>query len=398
MPSDPGSACPPGVIVLHLSPPPLRTQRKRLARTAATIGLGLAALAQEVALAATLPPHRSLRVLIVSDEVNPHGLPDAELTQPGELSAALVAPGSGLQLDAGPEAVFEVPTNQIELATARLSLPLEDPAAYDVLIYFAHRIPDNGMNDVARQQAFTAAVEAFLERGGGVVSFHHGAYLLPGKEEILELIGGTASGAVVWNTTEGQNVINVAPVHFVTCYAESYAGTTAYADPARGVPAGVYPIFNNTPDERYLSFELHPTADQVEVLFGSDFVQAGSTHLLGFTHTRAAWRGSVVAYQPGEHQPMALDAGGPNFQILANAIVWAAGAVPRDGVLLRAARGPGPDDVSLSWDACALDLSVYRAADPVTVAAPGNLLGVTAAPSWVDTPPPGQAYYYLVAP
>lgn len=370
----------------------------RLARSAASVAVGLAALVPALALAATLPPHQGLRVLIVSDEVNPHGLSDAELTQPGELSAALVAPGSGLNFDAGPEAVFEVPTNQLELATQRLSLPLGDPAAYDVLIYFAHRIPDNGMNDVARQQAFTAAVEGFLERGGGVVSFHHGAYLVPGKEEILELIGATASGAVVWNNIEGQNVINVAPAHFVTCYAVSYTGTTAYADAARGVPAGVYPVFNNTPDERYLNFELNPTADEVELLFGSNFVQNGSTHLLGFTHTRAEWRGTVVAYQPGEHQPTALDVSGANFQILANAIVWAAGAVPRDGVLLRAARGPGGDDVTLTWDSCALDHSVYRAADPVAVASPGNLLSVTAGASWIDTPPPGDVFYYLVVP
>jgi hypothetical protein len=36
---------------------------------------------------ANLPPHGPLRILIVSDEVNPHSLPDEELTQPGSISA-----------------------------------------------------------------------------------------------------------------------------------------------------------------------------------------------------------------------------------------------------------------------------------------------------------------------
>ncbi len=33
-----------------------------------------------------LAPHLPLRILIVSDEVNPHGLPPAELTQPDDIS------------------------------------------------------------------------------------------------------------------------------------------------------------------------------------------------------------------------------------------------------------------------------------------------------------------------
>lgn len=44
--------------------------------------------------AADLPPHRTLRILIVSDEVNPHGLPASQLTQPGDLSVALRGAGT----------------------------------------------------------------------------------------------------------------------------------------------------------------------------------------------------------------------------------------------------------------------------------------------------------------
>jgi hypothetical protein len=67
----------------------------------------------------------------------------------------------------------------------------------------------------------------------------------------------------------------------------------------------------------------------VELLFASNYVDNGSTHVLGFTHRRPAWSGVVVAYQPAEYQPNALDdLAGNNFQILANAIYYAAyGAV-----------------------------------------------------------------------
>jgi hypothetical protein len=271
--------------------------------------------------AADLPPHGPLRVLVVSDEVNPHGLSPAQLTQPGDISAALAAPGSGLNL----ELVTEIATNDLPTATAALSVAFGDPSAYDVLIYFAHRIPD-GPGGAAAQAAFVAAVEDFLEAGGGVVSFHHGSYLTAGKEAMQDIIGATATGAVPWDTVDGQNVINVAPLHFVATNGVEYTGSTPYADVARGVPASTYDFFNNVPDERYVNFEINPGAGTIEVLFASNYDQNGTTHLLGFTHQRPAWAGIVVAYQPGEYQPNALDdLDGNNFQILANAIVYAAG-------------------------------------------------------------------------
>jgi len=274
--------------------------------------------------AATLPPHAPLRILVVSDEVNPHGLTDAQLTQPGDISAALVAPDSGISL----AVVAEIATDDIPDATAALSVPLSDPAAYDVLVYFAHRIP-GGPGGATAQAGFVAAVDGFLVAGGGVVSFHHGAYLTAGKEAILDLIGGTAAGSVPWNTVEGQNVINVAPTHFVTSNAVSYPSTTAYSDVPRGVPAGAYGFFNNTPDERYVNFEINAGAGDVELLFASNYNENGTAHVLGFTHRRPAWAGVVVAYQPGEYQPHALDdRDGNNFQILANAILYAAGGAP----------------------------------------------------------------------
>lgn len=178
-------------------------------------------------------------------------------------------------------------------------MPFDDPAAYDVLLYCAHRIPSGGSGP-ADQAAFVSAVEAFLEDGGGVVSFHHGAYQTAGKEAMQDLIGATATGAVPYDTVDRQNVINVAPLHFVTSNGVDYSGTTVYADPGRGVAAGTYDLFTNVPDERYPQFEINPGAGTIEVLFASDYDQNGTTHLLGFTHRRPGWAGVVVAYQPGE--------------------------------------------------------------------------------------------------
>src|SRR5262245_18549291 len=173
------------------------------------------AAALALLLGAVLPPHRPLRILIVSDTVNPHGLPSAQLTEAGDIGTALQRPGTGLTLDTAADAVREIATNDIEQATAALSVPACDPAAYDVLIYFAHRIPDpdagKPQTPQRRQDAFLTAVDAFLTSGGGMVAFHHGSYASTGKAGILDLIGATAGGAVPWDTVNGQNVIATSP-------------------------------------------------------------------------------------------------------------------------------------------------------------------------------------------
>jgi len=303
--------------------------------TAWAVVIGIAAVAPSGE-AATLPPHGPLRILVVSDQVNPHGLSNAQLTQPGDISAALLAPGSGLNLDASPDAVIEIATDDLATATSALSVPIDDPAAYDVLVYFAHRIPF-GANGPTLQSNFVAAVNAFLVAGGGMISFHHGSYLSSGKEAIQDIIGGTASGAVPWDTVDGQNVIDVAPGHFITTNEVEYPGSVVYADLPRGIPSSTYAFFNNTPDERYPNFAINPSAGDIELLFASNYSQAGTTHVLGFTHRRPAWAGVVVAYQPGEYQPNALDdLDGNNFQILANAIVYAA-----TGATTSVGEGPG---------------------------------------------------------
>src|SRR5688572_33475274 len=85
---------------------PTMTRRQAVGFVLALAGLVLA-LAPPLA-AAVLPAHRALRVLVVSDEVNPHGLPPGSLTQPGEIAAALVQPGAGLRLDPAADGVREI--------------------------------------------------------------------------------------------------------------------------------------------------------------------------------------------------------------------------------------------------------------------------------------------------
>jgi len=248
----------------------------------------------------------------------------------------------------------EIATDDEALATPLLMVPRTDPAAYDVLVYFSHRVAA----DTADQDAFTAAVEAFLTAGGGVVSFHHGAYGGSGKSVMQELLGATASGSVPWDIVDGQNVINVMPGHFVTENGVEYTGTRSYADPALGIAAASYSFLNNTPDERYPTFTVNPTAGIFTPLFASDYDQGGTTHLLGFVHRQPGWAGRVVAYQPGEYQPNALDdLAGNNFQILANAIYFAAFGAP-------AAKAPAlsvPATVALVLALVAVGVSAFRA-------------------------------------
>ena len=156
--------------------------------------------------------------------------------------------------------------------------------------------------------------------------FHHGAFEAVGKDSILQLLGATASG-IEWNTVSGQNVINVAPGHFVTTNAVEYGQSVNYEHASAGIANATYSMFNNTPDERYPNVTLLTEVnEQRTMLFASNYTNSGSQHILGYALQRQGWNGRVVMYQPGEYQPQALDdLDGNNFQILANAILYAAG-------------------------------------------------------------------------
>jgi hypothetical protein len=264
------------------------------------------------AAAADLPAHDPLRILIISDEVNPHGLSDDELTQPGELSTAIDDPGSGLAV----EVVQEVPSECLDDALTMLA---GDGA--DVVVYFAH-LAATACDGSPRQDELTTAMESHLREGGGVVVFHHGIYEAGGKESILQLLGGRAS-SVAWDTANGQDVIAVAPDHFVASQGMQLPQTRSFS--GLGVPEGQYGYFNNTPDERYDAMALLTAAgEERTILFVSADERGGSPRVLGYDLWRPDWMGHVVWYQPGEYQPNAMDVDGNNFQALANAIVYVA--------------------------------------------------------------------------
>ncbi len=348
--------------------------------------------------AATLPPHGPLRILVVGDNVNPHGLPANQITEVEDVHAALAGPGTGLALAADANAVRLVTTNTIEQAAPLLTLPPGDANYYNVVVYFAHRIPDNSTaaDNQARQDAFTAAMQQYLLAGGSMVVFHHGAYSWTGKAGILDLVGCTASGAVPWDTVYGQDVVNVTPGHFVSSNGVSYPGNTTYADVPRGVPSASYPVINNVPDEQYPNFIINANAAaEVKLLFGGKYSTGDATpHLLGFTHRRQPWGGVVVGWQPAEYQPNSLNVNGWQFQILANAIVYASTA----NITLTLAKGAG-DAVSLNWSrGQGPNFFISRAASPANVIAIANQIATTSQRTYSDTSPAGSFFYQITEP
>jgi len=265
--------------------------------------------------AATLPGHPALSILIIADEVNPHGLNDAELSQPEDLAPALSASDSGLNTS-------RVITVNSQCADDALTA-LQSEQAPDVVLYFAHRaaLSCDGEN---AQPALTRFLEEGLKSGLGIVVLHHGLYVdfinRGAKAELLHLIGAE-SDSIEWNTETGQRVINVANDHFITSNGITYDQKLAFAGTTE-VKAGTYPAFTNVPDELYEITRLHEVAGESRSpLFVSD---SGDPRLLGYVLQRNGWSGRVVVYQPGEYQPNALDnRAGPNFQILINALYFA---------------------------------------------------------------------------
>lgn len=287
----------------------------RRSKTWAALLLGSAAFSA-AAPAATLPAHQPFDLLIVADEVNPHRLGDADLTQPEDLAPALRSPESALKL----ATVSTVNSQCADDALTQLRT-LNPPA---VVLYFAHRAAKRCDGSDA-QAEFTQSLREGLERGVGVVVLHHGWYVdifAPGaKDELLALLGAKTN-SIAWDTSEGQRVYVVGGGHFVSSNGIELSEQAAFAGTGT-VAAGRYPYFTNRPDELYADTVLIEEAGELRVpLFATDSL---GQRLLGYTLKRQGWQGSVVAYQPGEYQPNALDdRSGVNFQILVNAIHFAA--------------------------------------------------------------------------
>ena len=279
---------------------------------ASLVAVPLASLASTHARAASLPDHDPISVLIVSDAVNPHGLPSDLLTEPGDLQEAIAGSNSGLRTSM----VAEVSSSCIDEA---LELLHED--VVDVLIYFAHRSA-TACDGADRQGELTAATRGLLIDGGGVVVFHHGIYVDEGKDEILRLLGGKAD-QLAWAPEAGQMVIATAPDHFIASNHVFYEGEVELTALSMGVAPGRYPYFENVPDERYPGLEwIEKPGETRTLLFASDY---DGPQILGYDLHRPDWSGHVVLYQPGEYKPNALDdVDGSNFQILANAIYYVA--------------------------------------------------------------------------
>lgn len=270
--------------------------------------LGLAVLLTSgTALAASVPRHDPLNITLIGDEVNPHQLTDAQLTQPDDLADALLAADSGLTV----ATLTNASSGCVDDGLAALP-------ETDVLIYFAHRSATYCAGGNA-QGDLTDATRAVLERGGGVLVFHHGLYTGDGKTPILQLLGGVADEIAL--EPSGQRVIAVSSEHFVTTNELEYDEQARFGDPQLGIPDDSYPAFTNAPDERYPNLRLFLDGrETLEPLFMSDY---DGPQILGYDLRRPSWSGHVVFYQPGESQALAVDdRDGNNFQILANAIYY----------------------------------------------------------------------------
>ncbi|MES2605653.1 MAG: hypothetical protein V4603_12005 [Pseudomonadota bacterium] len=265
--------------------------------------------------AASLPAHAPFSLLIVADEVNPHRLADPDITQPKDLQPALTN-DSPLKLSSA----ATVSSQCVDEALTAL----KSAAPPKVVLYFAHRAAKH-CDGTDAQGEFTQLIRQGLQQGMGIVVLHHGLYVdifaRGAKDELLAVLGAMTN-SIAWDTRDGQRVYNVGGSHFVSSNGLRYGQQAQFVGTA-GVAAGAYPYFVNVPDELYSDTKLVEEAGESRTpLFASD---SQGERLLGYVLQRQGWQGRVIAYQPAEYQPNALDDhNGPNYQILVNAIYFAA--------------------------------------------------------------------------
>lgn len=102
----------------------------------------------------------------------------------------------------------------------------------------------------------------------------------------------------------------------------------------------------------------------------------------------------MVGWQPAEYQPNALNVNGWQFQILANAIVYASTA----NITLMMTKGGGVD-VTRNWSrGQGPNFFASRAATPNNVIAAVNQIGSTNLRNYSDTPPVGNLFYQVTEP
>ena len=216
-------------------------------------------LASSASLAASLPEHSAIAILIIADEVNPHRLSDADLTQPQDLVPAITAADSPLH------------TRHVEIINSQCAdqalAVLRAASPPDVVLYFAHRAARNRDGSDA-QTELTRLLESGLHSGLGVVVLHHGLYVdifnKGAKDELLALIGAQTN-SINWDTEQGQRVFNVGGNHFVSSNGLTYAPDAAFAGTGN-VAAGIYPYFVNLSDELYSDTALLEEAGETRLM------------------------------------------------------------------------------------------------------------------------------------
>lgn len=192
-----------------------------------------------------------------------------------------------------------------------------DLTPFETVAVYIHR----GLNPAA-ERAFIDYTEA----GGKLVVLHHS--ISSGKRQNKDWFrflgvalpeGDVEAGGYKWIEGVRQQVVNLAPDHFITTrgvqYPERVAFSTA-ADPAPALLLG----FTLTNSEVYLNHRLIGTRP---VLLGFRYADAASGRTYSQSHAgwcRPAGKGWIVYLQPGHGFD---DLNQPTFQrILLNALIW----------------------------------------------------------------------------
>lgn len=192
-----------------------------------------------------------------------------------------------------------------------------DLSAFSAVVVYIHK---NLMESA--EQAFIAYTKA----GGKLIVLHHS--ISSGKRKNKEWFkflgislpeGDVAKGGYKWTEGITQQVVNLAPDHFITAHGVKYPEQVAFKGAASAREEAL-PGFTLTDSEVYVNHQLEGPRT---VLLGFKYTDAksGATYM----QSHAGWcrpsgKGWIVYLQPGHGL---ADLNHPTFErILLNAIVW----------------------------------------------------------------------------
>lgn len=192
-----------------------------------------------------------------------------------------------------------------------------DLTEFDAVAVYIHR----GLNPAA-ERAFIGYTEA----GGKLVVLHHS--ISSGKRQNKDWFrflgvalpeGDVDAGGYKWIEGVRQQVVNLAPDHFITTRGVQYPERVAFPRAAGGAPE-LRPGFTLTNSEVYLN---HVLTGPRTLLLGFSYTDAVSGRTYAQKHAgwcKPAGKGWIVYLQPGHG---AEDINHPTFQrILLNALIW----------------------------------------------------------------------------